>query len=321
MLKDNLVDLLIVATLAWYVYQGIRRGLIVLAIEFGGFVIGLLGALALYDLVAGLITEYFNVARPFAKPIGFFVAWIAVEYIYNLIASRLYRKIPARIRQAKVNHWLGVFPALLDGGLLIAVILSLVVALPMPAPIKKNVLDSRIGGTIVKGTERMDKAMDAVFGGAAKETLTFLTIRQGSSDSVDLRFTTSDFAPDPDSERRMLDLVNEERAKQGRKPLKLDPTMTAVARKHSADMLRRGYFSHVSPEGKTPADRAEAGGVRYRVIGENLAYAPDVAVAHAGLMNSPGHRANILEARYGRIGIGIQNAGIYGIMVTQLFAN
>jgi uncharacterized protein YkwD len=86
-------------------------------------------------------------------------------------------------------------------------------------------------------------------------------------------------------------------------------------------MFKRGYFAHNSPEGENVADRAEKVGVDYQVIGENLAYAPTLALAHNGLMNSPGHRANILSSDYQKIGIGVQDGGVYGLMITQVFSN
>jgi uncharacterized protein YkwD len=62
-------------------------------------------------------------------------------------------------------------------------------------------------------------------------------------------------------------------------------------------------------------------GVQFRTAGENLALAPTVRVAHTGLMNSPGHRANILRPAFGRLGIGIVDGGYRGIMVSQEFRN
>jgi uncharacterized protein YkwD len=97
--------------------------------------------------------------------------------------------------------------------------------------------------------------------------------------------------------------------------------MTVVARAHSKDMFAKGFFAHVNVEGKDPFDRMRAGGVKFRTAGENLALARTLQQAHNGLMNSPGHRANILQPRFGRLGIGILDGGIYGLMVTQNFRN
>jgi uncharacterized protein YkwD len=117
----------------------------------------------------------------------------------------------------------------------------------------------------------------------------------------------------------MLVLVNQERAKAGLKPLVMDPELTQVARQHSADMFARGYFSHYTPEGLSPFDRMHKAGVNFRTAGENLALAPTLTIAHNGLMNSPGHRANILRPQFGRVGIGIMDGGARGLMISQEF--
>ena len=86
-------------------------------------------------------------------------------------------------------------------------------------------------------------------------------------------------------------------------------------------MFARGYFAHDTPEGRSPFDRMHEGGVSFQTAGENLALAPTLQVAHNGLMNSPGHRANILGRDFGRVGIGILDGGMRGLMVTQNFRN
>jgi len=120
-------------------------------------------------------------------------------------------------------------------------------------------------------------------------------------------------------EQQVLDLVNKERAANGLNPLKVNPTLTQVARAHSADMINRNFFDHNNPDGKTPFDRIKAAGVTYKTAGENLAGASSVQTAHTNLMNSPGHRANILNASFTEVGIGIVDGGKYGKMFTQNF--
>jgi uncharacterized protein YkwD len=108
-----------------------------------------------------------------------------------------------------------------------------------------------------------------------------------------------------DLERQMLQRVNQERTKRGLKALAWDGRLADVGRAHSRDMLAKSYFAHEDPKGLTVADRARKAGVFYLVIGENLAFAPTLAIAHEGLMQSPGHRANILRPGFTRLGIGI----------------
>ena len=119
----------------------------------------------------------------------------------------------------------------------------------------------------------------------------------------------------------MLDLVNRERTQRGLQPLETDGELRLLARAHAADMFKRGYFAHNTPEGLNPFDRMREANIPFTVAGENLALAPTLDMAHDGLMNSPGHRANILNDQFTKIGIGVLDGGIYGKMFVQDFTN
>jgi uncharacterized YkwD family protein len=121
------------------------------------------------------------------------------------------------------------------------------------------------------------------------------------------------------AEQQMLDLVNRERVNLGLRPLQADLQLTRLARLKSQDMINKNYFAHQSPTYGSPFDMMRADGVTYRYAGENLAGAPTVDRAHSGLMNSSGHRANILNVNYTHIGIGAVSGGPYGMMFTQMF--
>lgn len=106
-------------------------------------------------------------------------------------------------------------------------------------------------------------------------------------------------------ELQVLELVNEERAKYGLKPLEWDNALANVARAHSNDMANRGFFAHNNPDGETPFDRINAAGINYRSAGENIAAgqkSPQEVVN--AWMNSEGHRANILNSSYTKLGVG-----------------
>jgi uncharacterized protein YkwD len=120
-------------------------------------------------------------------------------------------------------------------------------------------------------------------------------------------------------ERRIFQLTNEGRRKNGLPPLAPDDSLAAKAREKSDDMLKNNYFSHTSPEGKTIKDRMqEEKPASYRTIsriGENIYmgsrfdYAVDVKTQARmivdGWMTSPGHRRNILDPNYTHLGVGV----------------
>ncbi|MDR6883152.1 MULTISPECIES: peptidoglycan-binding protein [Bacillales] len=120
-------------------------------------------------------------------------------------------------------------------------------------------------------------------------------------------------------EQQMLDLVNKERAAVGLAPLAADAALTKTARLKSQDMVDNKYFSHDSPTYGSPFDMMEKFGITYNAAGENIACNQSVQAAHEALMNSPGHKANILSKDYTHIGIGIVNGGPCGKMFTQQF--
>ncbi|NEU29681.1 hypothetical protein GN156_02690 [bacterium LRH843] len=120
-------------------------------------------------------------------------------------------------------------------------------------------------------------------------------------------------------EQQMIDLVNQERSKQGLAPLKVNLELTKVARVKAQDMINKNYFDHQSPTYGSPFDMLNQFGIQYRTAGENLAGNQTVEAAHKALMNSQGHRENILNSNYQEVGIGIVDGGPYGKMFVQLF--
>ena len=118
----------------------------------------------------------------------------------------------------------------------------------------------------------------------------------------------------------MVSLVNQARGEAGLPTLVVDFAMAAVARSHSIDMATNDYFAHTNLAGLSPFDRMRNAGIAYQGAGENIARYGSTAAAHAGLMDSPGHRANILNERFARIGIGVFIDGTGSMFFTQLFA-
>ena len=216
---------------------------------------------------------------------------------------------------------MAVIPAIGEGLVLVAFLLTLTLGLPIKPGIKEDITDSKIGSLILERTSKVEKAINEVFGGVIDDSLTYLTIKPGSKESVPLKVEKVALSADEVSESQMFALVNSERTKRGIGILAWSPEIVGVARTHAEDMWERKYFGHVSPEGKDVGDRLDAAGVRYFLAGENLALAPTVTTAMNGLMNSEGHRANILEPKFKKVGIGVIDNGFYGKMFVQVFTD
>lgn len=106
-------------------------------------------------------------------------------------------------------------------------------------------------------------------------------------------------------EREVLELTNDARREQGCRPLTLDDSLVEAAGSHASDMARRNYMDHNTPEGKSPGDRMADAGYRGSGWGENIAGGYESARrVFAAWMGSEGHRKNILNCKFDKIGIG-----------------
>jgi uncharacterized YkwD family protein/spore coat assembly protein SafA len=111
-------------------------------------------------------------------------------------------------------------------------------------------------------------------------------------------------------EQQVLNLVNQERAKQGLPALKMDWELSRVARTKSDDMQAKGYFSHQSPTYGSPFDMMKQFGISYRTAGENIAKGQRTPQeVMNSWMNSSGHRANILKRDFTHLGVGYNPTG------------
>ena len=120
-------------------------------------------------------------------------------------------------------------------------------------------------------------------------------------------------------ERQLFELTNAIRVQKGLSVLTWDEKVAQTARKHSIDMAMNKYFSHIDLKGHSPFDRMDADGISYIRAGENLAMGQMSSIfAHEGLLNSLGHRKNILEKEYKMLGVGVSFSGRIPYF-TQLF--
>ena len=125
-------------------------------------------------------------------------------------------------------------------------------------------------------------------------------------------------------QKRVVELVNIERGKEGLQPLAANPLLMKGASAKSQDMVDNRYFSHTSPQYGSPFAMMKTFGIRYHYAGENIASgqtSPEAVVR--SWMNSPGHRANIMSSKFNKIGVGhaYTSAGNYHHFWTQWFTD
>lgn len=324
--QGNWVDLVITLVLLFFLLDGIQRGFLAQMVELFGFFISLIFSLLFFPQVSPLFVRFFQIPESFSFAISFFLIWFIIETIYFFVAKLILAKIPQDFLSHKAFKYSGFLPGLLNGLVFFAFVLTLIVALPTPPFLKRDFYNSKIGAFLLSQTAQLEKPLASAFTPAIRDIqkgLTFLTITPESRERVPLDIPDEKiaFTIDSVSEQKMFALVNEERQKVGLRPLIWDPGLRDVGRTHSRDMFERRYFSHFSPEGKDVGDRLREANIEFFVAGENLALAPDVIRAHEGLMNSLGHRRNILTAEFEKIGIGTIDGGPNGKMFTQVFTD
>ena len=317
----NLVDVLLALVIIWGAFSGWRRGFLLTALELASLVLSLLFAFRSYSYLARFFEKHAASLGVWTLPLAFILCFAAARLVLGVLEGAFFRNISAQAQRSEANKMLGIFPGTLNGLINAAVLAAILLAAPIFDGLSAKTRDSKVAARLMPGVEWAEEKAAPVFDEAIQHSLSAMTVETGSKESTKLPFKREEAAPEPELEQRMLVMVNEERAKEGLQPLKPDTAMRRIARAHSLDMLRRGYFSHYTPEGKSLADRARAAHIGYLMAGENLALAPTLEMAHRGLMKSPGHRANILRPQFGRVGIGVLDAGRYGVMVTQDFRN
>ena len=324
--KLNWIDWILILASVFFIIEGYTTGLIASLFDIVTFLLSFIAGLKLYGPLGDLLGKTIHLQQNIAHAIGFIFAAIFTEMLLRFFQERLTRQIKKNTFMvptglSKSNHLLGIIPGLFSGLILFAFLLTSLTVLPISGQVKDSINTSVLGTVLVNRTQSFEKDLDLFFGNKANNLLTFYTLEPEVSTSVPLDFTIPTAQIDSQAEETMLTLLNQERKKQGLSPLVKDTKLQELARSHSLDMLARGYFSHNTPEGKTPFDRMNDAGVTYQYAGENLALSVNVYTAMQGLMQSPGHRANILSPNYKKIGIGVANANGYGEMFSQEFTD
>ncbi|MDP9365639.1 MAG: CvpA family protein [Chloroflexota bacterium] len=317
----NAVDVAIVCLVGTLAVLGLRRGFLLGTLDLVGVAAGLvLSAIYYRRLIDPLVDLGFG--RGVAAVVAFAALNVVAQAVVALLSGALFRPL-GRLRWPWPVRWgdglLGMLPGAVKGLAIAAVVVLPLAFLQRPLVLSEEVRSSRLADPLV------DLGLDALYGAVERfdvDLADFAVITSRPAEhGVTLPFAvTEGLSIDEEAEAEVLRLVNAERAAAGLDPVKIDRELAAVARAHSEEMFRLGYFAHRSPRTGEPGDRLDDAGVRYLASGENLAYAPSVAVAHRGLMESPGHRANILNPAFARLGVGVVRSPNRGLMISQEFA-
>ncbi len=318
-----LVDAVIIAAVIYGAYAGSRRGLLLVVMELASLLVSTALAALLYA-PAGHVLEATGLTPPRARVIAFIALWIAAEIGFSLFIR--FFALP-RLKDYPGHGRMGKIVGAAVNGAKVAMVMAVAViafdGLPISTAAKDAVTTAAVPGSFLSSYPGLRTTWSNGICRDITQSLSVFVITEDPESRlrIELNFRTTDGHIDEAAENTMLKLLNDERTARGLKPLVLNTGARSVARAYSARMLAEGYFSHIDNDGRTPFDRLRAGNVDFGAAGENLALAPTLQRAHDGLMNSPGHRANILSKYYRAVGIGIINAGANGLMITQDFTD
>jgi uncharacterized protein YkwD/uncharacterized membrane protein required for colicin V production len=321
-LPFSLIDAAIVLLLLAAIWAGYRSGFIATAYGLATWIVSFAAAV-LFQAQAARLVANFGVSAVTAQPIGFIVVLVLVEALFSIAGHlaltpivRAVHRVPALERADRIA---GIFPASARALFVMAIVLAAFVVSPVSSDLKASVESSRIARALIDQISAFQPTL-AKLSGQLGETVPLFVTKLGEDQREELDLPSNlQLSADPVAERQMFDLVNDERAAVGLTRLQWDDRLLPVARQHSEEMFKLKYFAHQSPVSGSPFDRLKAAGITYTRAGENLAYAQSVSVAHRGLMQSQGHRENILRPEFTHIAIGVVSAGPYGRMFTQMF--
>jgi uncharacterized protein YkwD len=311
--------------------DGFRRGLVPYLSELGAFLGGLGLAFLLFEPLGQLVHRGLAVGVTLAG-FGAFLVLLALGHgaahspVHRgavWLAARLRPRLTAGQFQA-----VSAMPAV--GAALVVSVLGLSVLAALPVAGTRSLVSHSALGSLVTRTGFLQAPLRQLLEAPVpprqpqpKVVVSDPTSNPGEDAFYSLRFSASlQTEIDPAAENAMLQQINAARAGADVAPLRMDPMLQQAARGHSLDMYQRRYFSHQTPDGRTPYDRLKAAGARYLTAGENIAFAPDEGQAWDSLMQSPDHRANILNPDFRCVGVGAyKGLGGFEEMFTQDFAD
>ena len=172
-LNGNWVDLVIILIFVYYATVAWRYGFFYILADFISFLASFLISLRIYKFAASLLIANFNLPNSLAGALGFIVTSIILESVFGYLLVYLIGMLPEKIRTSNFNKLLGLVPALGEGLILIAFLLTVIVALPINLGLKQAVTQSKLGGFIVKETSGVERTVNKVFGGALDSALTY----------------------------------------------------------------------------------------------------------------------------------------------------
>ena len=259
--------------------------------------------------------------------IGAIIVFLAVGIAASIGAHYLTR-VMKRPGLNLTNRLLGLGLALAWGWFLATAVITLLRVVPLPPGLDEQLDDSTFVEILSDPTIPTQRPFHAIDTDRVLEGLLALRELAGGEETTILEeddvatipvAAEGDLRADDEAAIDVYDLLNGARVDEEASPLTYSDDLAAVALAHAEDMYTNGFFAHESPTTGDVGDRLRAAGIAFTVAGENLALSVTPELVHAGLMDSPSHRENMLRTSYRRVGVAALR-GPSGLMVVQVFS-
>ena len=320
-----MIDAIILLGLALLLLRGWYRGFVREAMDLVGLIVGTLLAFRFGGVIGSVISSMSGISQDTGRIIGGVVVFVGTGIGAAILTRRLeqHARMPGLNLMNRVG---GAGLAMAWGVFLATLVLTLGAILPMPPAVAGQLDDSAVTQTLTNPRGVPQEMFNRLAGDRIVEGLINLrqalgvrrVVLEGEDVITIPAAETDDLEVDWNAADEIFESVNRARVDNGLDPLAWNPALAEIGLGHAVEMYVEGYFSHVSPETGTVGDRVWDAGIVYRIVGENLALAATPTETHDGLMDSPGHRANILSPEYNRLGVGVIS-GPLGLMTVQVF--
>lgn len=321
-----LVDILIYLWLLGVASEGFKKGAYRSAMEFIALSGGLFFGLNYYYIISGGIVNTFNLSAGVSNLTAFIIIMLTFISLFFLLSKSVSETLDKKIKyvkKAKWFKWAGASIEVAKGLIVASLVLAVLAFFPINITVKKLVHKSPTGSYLSSKVSFAELSIKEVFAKPIEEGIFFNAVSSARTNvplkpgKPPARYLTRL----PSEEKAIFDLINSERQRAGIDLLAYDKNISNVAADHSFDMFKRNYFNHTSPDNVDVGDRLSSNGINFVYAGENIAIAGSIEVAHQGLMKSAGHRMNILDPNFKKVGIGIIDGGPYQQIITQNFTD
>jgi uncharacterized membrane protein required for colicin V production len=320
-----MVDFLIGSAFAALAVRGWFRGLVREFFDLVGLIVGAVAGIRFAEPVGSFIETWSGVSPGTARIIGGVAIFVLIG-IGASIAAHYAGRAMSMPGFGLTNRVGGAVLAAGWGWVLATIVFSLLSLAPLPERWQALIDESRVAAALTDPDQPVQVALRRLSDDRSLQAALGLDGLLGGESVVLDPAETFEIEPAdpaeldrrPALEDQDVELVNRERLAIGLQPLAANQTLSDVAAAYARQMAEGGFFGHTSPDGATVSDRVRAVGVRFIVVGENLALAATLESAHDGLMDSEGHRANILSTSFTEVGVGVVD-GPLGVIVVQVF--